>query len=71
MDPSSGSGSRAAHVVWHESTDERAWVESSTSAIAHALQAALAVPGNAHLLLSGGTTPAPVYRALAAQDLDW
>jgi 6-phosphogluconolactonase len=66
-----GSPSRAARVVWHESVDESAWVASSTAAIAHALRVALAAPGHVHLLLSGGTTPAPAYRALAARDLDW
>jgi len=67
----SGSPPRTARVVWHESADERAWIANSTSAIAQALRIALAAPGHAHLLLSGGTTPAPVYRALAADRLDW
>ena len=66
-----GSPPRTARVVWHEGADEHAWVTNSASAIAHALRVALAGTGHAHLLLSGGTTPAPVYRALAAQDLDW
>jgi 6-phosphogluconolactonase len=67
----SAGASRAARIVWHESVDERTWVASSASAIAQALRVALAAPGDAHLLLSGGTTPAPAYRALAAHELDW
>ena len=63
--------SRAAHIRWNESADERAWVASSVAAIEQALRVALAGPGHVHLLLSGGTTPAPVYRAVGIQALDW
>jgi len=63
--------SRATRIVWHESTDERAWIANSMAAIAQSLRPASSGSGSVHLLLSGGTTPAPVYRALGAQDLGW
>lgn len=62
---------RAAQVVWHEAADERAWVEAASEAIARSLRDALAQPGERRLLLSGGGTPAPAYRALAGEALDW
>lgn len=69
--PSAAPG-RAQRVVLHACVDERAWIETSVAAIARSLDAAAASsPGDVRLLLSGGTTPAPVYRALAAQALDW
>jgi len=40
-------------------------------AIGHALGETLRERDRTRLLLSGGSTPAPVYRALALQDLDW
>lgn len=40
-------------------------------AIAGALRAALAKRGRASLIVSGGSTPEPVYRQLAAMELDW
>ena len=61
---------RAARVVWRESADERAWVSGAVEAIAQALRDGLA-GGDTWLLLSGGTTPGPVYRALPSQRLDW
>ncbi len=36
-----------------------------------ALERAVAAQGLASLALSGGSTPAPLYRSLAARDLDW
>lgn len=62
---------RSAHVVWHIAADEREWIDTSAAAIARALRDALNAAGDARLLLSGGNTPAPVYRALASQALDW
>ncbi len=62
---------RASRVVFHAAADEATWVRSAVAMLARALRDALAEAGDVHLLLSGGGTPAPVYRALAAQDLDW
>lgn len=66
-----GADTRARRAIRHEYADEHAWIESSAAAVAQAVRAALDAPGDVHLLLSGGTTPAPVYRALARQRLDW
>ncbi|MFC4821310.1 6-phosphogluconolactonase [Dokdonella ginsengisoli] len=62
---------RADRAVVHAGADEREWIAAAAASIARALGEALAAPGEVRLLLSGGTTPAPVYRALAAQSLDW
>ncbi|HEY0230474.1 MAG TPA: 6-phosphogluconolactonase [Dokdonella sp.] len=67
----SAGAARAARIVWHESADEHAWAAGAVSAIAQALRLALDVPTPVRLLLSGGTTPAPAYRALSMQALDW
>ncbi len=51
---------------------EQAWVEGAARTIAEALRAAVAARGRATLLLAGGSTPAPVYRALVTMDgIEW
>ncbi|GAA0710000.1 6-phosphogluconolactonase [Dokdonella soli] len=62
---------RAARVVWHAAANESGWIEAAVAGVRDALQAGLAEADEAWLLLSGGTTPAPVYGALARQALDW
>lgn len=66
-----GDVSRSARIVLHEHSGEQAWIAASVTAIGDALRTALAAADTAHLLLSGGTTPAPVYHALAETELDW
>jgi 6-phosphogluconolactonase len=51
--------------------DAETWVEAAVADIASGLQRALETGGQAHLLLSGGSTPAPVHRALAREPLAW
>jgi 6-phosphogluconolactonase len=54
--------------------DAEEWLQAAVADIAGALQRALlAREGHerTRLLLSGGSTPAPVYRALARAPLDW
>ena len=63
--------STSARIDWHAHADEAAWARAATAEIAAALQAALDVHAETWLLLSGGNTPAPVYRALAGATLDW
>lgn len=58
-------------VQWHLHADPTAWAESAASQLAKALRAELANAEQALLLVSGGSTPEPAYRALAAQALDW
>ena len=58
-------------IEWETCEDEARWIERAVAAIADALRATCDTAGHAHLLLSGGSTPAPVYRALAAAPLAW
>jgi 6-phosphogluconolactonase len=58
-------------IDWHEYSREEDWTAAAAAAIAVPLRDALTEFREASLLLSGGNTPEPVYRALAEQDLDW
>lgn len=58
-------------VKFHVHPDADAWAWSCAVALAATLRRDLAQHGYARLLLSGGTTPAPVYRALSKAPLDW
>lgn len=60
----------ARGVRFHAHADAESWAQASAESIATALRVPLA-EGHARLLLSGGSTPAPVYRALARTALDW
>ena len=51
--------------------DEEEWVRATVVELADALERAIAVSGEARLLLSGGGTPVPVDRALARAPLPW
>lgn len=66
-----GASQREAPVRFTAYADSDAWTEGSAAAIAAALEHALRQRGRARLLLSGGTTPAPVYRALSGSAIDW
>ena len=46
-------------------------VESAAEQVAADLQNAINARGEAHLVLSGGGTPRPVYERLAEAELDW
>jgi 6-phosphogluconolactonase len=48
-----------------------ALMQASATRLADALEDAIATHGSACAALSGGSTPAPAYRALAAMPLDW
>lgn len=65
------SAPRANPPSWFEHRDEAAWADAIADATADALRKDLGATGQARLLLSGGSTPAPVYRALARHGLDW
>lgn len=56
---------------WQPAADASDWIEQSVQALVSALSGDLAAGRDALLLLSGGNTPAPVYRALGETDLDW
>jgi len=47
------------------------WIEKSAAEMAAALAEGIAENGRTRMLLSGGSTPAPVYQAVAELDLAW
>jgi 6-phosphogluconolactonase len=51
--------------------DAEAMAEGLAGHVAKRLAQGIAMTGHASLVASGGTTPAPLYRALAGHDLDW
>ncbi len=57
--------------AFHAHADEAALVGGVTAAVAQALADDRAATGRAFALLSGGSTPVPVYRALERQVRDW
>ena len=57
-------------IQWIEHRSQVDWVHAAAADIAHCLEAELAARGRARILLSGGTTPAPVYAQLAIAALD-
>ncbi|HNR90790.1 MAG TPA: 6-phosphogluconolactonase [Dokdonella sp.] len=58
-------------ILFEEYAGEVAWVAHSVAVIAAALVERLEREARARLLLSGGSTPLPVYKALGAAPLDW
>jgi 6-phosphogluconolactonase len=58
-------------VKFHAYPDVDTWASACAGVLAAILRRDLAQRGRARLLLSGGTTPAPVYRALSRTELDW
>ncbi len=64
-------GDGDARVVFHAHAGIASWVAASAAAIAEALCRDLLLQARSRLLLSGGTTPAPVYAALARLPLAW
>jgi 6-phosphogluconolactonase len=60
-----------AAIEFHAHADEADWIAAACADIARALASALQSRPRARLLASGGGTPAPVYRALAALPLPW
>lgn len=60
-----------SQLVWHGHPDTDAWRWASAVAIAAELRRDLQHRPRARLLLSGGATPGPVYRALSKAPLEW
>jgi 6-phosphogluconolactonase len=56
---------------WFLHATADAWADAIADRTADALRKDLGASGRARLLLSGGSTPAPVYRTLARHGLDW
>lgn len=60
-----------AGLQWHEEADAATLAKSLGQAVGECLRESLAQDGQASLVVSGGSTPAPVFRYLADSDLDW
>lgn len=60
-----------AGLHWHEEPSANELAQSLGRAVAERLQLALKHAGVASLVVSGGSTPAPVLRYLAGVDIDW
>ncbi|MEO8010633.1 MAG: 6-phosphogluconolactonase, partial [Dokdonella sp.] len=62
---------RDPRIVWDSCADPQAWVVRSVAVIVEALRSRAHDVDDTRLLLSGGSSPVPVYCALASADLDW
>ena len=59
-------------IHWHASDTEATWAQRAVDVIAARLRNALGdSQDKLRLFVSGGSTPAPVYRRLASVDLEW
>jgi 6-phosphogluconolactonase len=58
-------------LVWCATTDDCAWGDGAVAALRAAIRVDLGLADRPLLLVSGGSTPAPVLRALSNADLDW
>ena len=56
-------------LVRHRDADD--WIDAVADDMARALEQQIASAGRGRMLLSGGTTPAAVYQALAERELAW
>ncbi|MEO7252333.1 MAG: 6-phosphogluconolactonase [Arenimonas sp.] len=57
--------------IFRPYNDAAQWTAGAVAEIVAGLQASLQRTRRARLLLSGGSTPAPIYRALSGQPLEW
>jgi len=71
LGPDIASPAPRADVVMHAYESLTQWTWGAAVAISSALSRDLQERPRARLLLSGGSTPAPVYQALAKAPLDW
>ena len=60
-----------AGMQWCEEADAQALAQSLCDAVSARLIAAIAAHGKASLVVSGGSTPAPVFAKLSVAPLDW
>ncbi|MEP3892330.1 MAG: 6-phosphogluconolactonase [Hellea sp.] len=56
---------------YHSFTSRDVMVQNASRQIAEAITAAITERGQASLMLSGGSSPRPVYEALSEMDLPW
>jgi len=57
--------------IFHAHANPEHWIAAAVADTVATLSGELVASGRARLLVSGGSTPAPVYLALARQSLDW
>ena len=56
---------------WHSATDRTQLANKLADKIAEQLHVAIAERGSAIIAFSGGSTPKPLFQALAQKDIDW
>jgi 6-phosphogluconolactonase len=61
----------SAGIHWSEAADKEALAVMLSDAILKRLQAAIESGAGASLVVSGGSTPAPVFACLSEADIDW
>jgi len=61
----------AAPAAWREHADRASWARALTQQLEAELRRGLESTGRAALVACGGSTPGPVYAALARAELDW
>lgn len=61
----------ASGIAWFEATDAQQLASQLAVSIVAALQHDLEANGSASLVVSGGSTPAPVFKCLSVVDIDW
>lgn len=60
-----------ANIVWNEGVDARSLAENLAGELVIRLQTAIANKGSAVIAFSGGSTPKPLFEALAEHDVEW
>ncbi|MFK7890608.1 MAG: 6-phosphogluconolactonase [Granulosicoccus sp.] len=60
-----------AGIAWHEEGGAGILAETLAETVATGLQLGIDSNGAASLVVSGGSTPAPVFKHLSAADIDW
>ncbi|MFK7860723.1 MAG: 6-phosphogluconolactonase [Granulosicoccus sp.] len=58
-------------IRWHEADDAQALAIELARFVADALQSDIEARGQASLVVSGGSTPAPVFHQLSQTSIDW
>lgn len=61
----------AAPAAWREHADRASWARTLAQQLEAELRRGLESTGRAALVACGGSTPAPIYAALARAELDW
>lgn len=59
------------NYTWHQGADQQSLAENLAGELIVKMDAAIAEKGSVVLALSGGSTPKPLFQALAEYDIDW